>query len=114
MQKDQHEPAPQQPELSDVWRELLGHSIGKEKKPAPSSLEEEESSPQEETIPTLESDPWNELTHAKGTEVVDMETIHLGVDDEDVEQALRIMQEQEHSAPPTDKTDKPGKENKSE
>jgi hypothetical protein len=111
MQKDQPEPAPQQPELSDVWRELLGHSTDKAKKPAPSSSEEE-SSPEKETIPTLESDPWNELTHAKGTEIVDVEAIHLGVDDEDLEQALQVMQEQDHSAPPADKSDTTDKADK--
>ncbi|HEY7418051.1 MAG TPA: hypothetical protein VH593_22915 [Ktedonobacteraceae bacterium] len=102
MQKDQHEPTPQQPKLSDVWRELLGHSTG-EAASTPSSSPEE-ASPEGETIPTLESDPWNELTQAKGTEVVDVEAIHLGVDDQDVEQALQVMQE--HSVPPADKADK--------
>jgi hypothetical protein len=87
MQKDQQNPA-HQPELNDVWRELLGQSV-----------EPVSAKPADSDIPTLESDPWNELEHVEGTEVVDLHSIRLQMTDQDVEQALQIMQEQPEPGP---------------
>jgi hypothetical protein len=87
MQKDQQNPA-HRPELNDVWRELLGQSVD------PVSAK-----PADGGIPTLESDPWNELEHVEGTEVVDLHSIRLQMTDQDVEEALQIMQEQPETGP---------------
>jgi hypothetical protein len=87
MQKDQQNPE-HQPELSEVWRELLGQSV----EPVPAK-------PADGNIPTLESDPWSELVQVEGTEVVDLHSIRLQMTDQDVEQALQVMQEQPGSSP---------------
>jgi hypothetical protein len=87
MQKDQQNPE-HQPELSEVWRELLGQSV----EPVPAK-------PADGNIPALESDPWSELVQAEGTEVVDLHSIRLQMTDQDVEEALQIMQEQPESSP---------------
>ena len=87
MQKDQQNPA-NQPELNEVWRELLGQSV-----------EPVAANPADGNIPALESDPWSELVHAEGTEVVDLHSIRLQMTDKDVEQALQVMQEQPPSNP---------------
>jgi hypothetical protein len=82
MQKDQQNSL-HQPELNDVWRELLGQSV-----------ESASAKPADDNIPALESDPWSELVQAEGTEVVDLHSIRLQMTDQDVEEALQIMQEQ--------------------
>jgi hypothetical protein len=87
MQKDQQNPE-HQPELSEVWRELLGQSV----EPVPAK-------PADGNIPTLESDPWSELVQVEGTEVVDLHSIRLQMTDQDVEQALQVMQEQPDASP---------------
>lgn len=87
MQKDQQNPG-KQPELNEVWRELLGQSV-----------EPVSAKPADGNIPALESDPWSELEHAEGTEVVDLHSIRLQMTDQDVEQALQVMQEQLDSNP---------------
>jgi hypothetical protein len=87
MQKDQQNPE-HQPELSEVWRELLGQSV-----------EPVSAKPADGNIPTLESDPWSELVQAEGTEVVDLHSIRLQMTDQDVEEALQVMQEQPDSSP---------------
>jgi hypothetical protein len=78
LQEEGKEPAPVQPELSEVWRELLGTSA---------------SAPAEAIIPMLESDPWSELLRAKGVEIVDLRQVPLHISDQDMEQVLSIMQE---------------------
>jgi len=76
----EHQPA--QPELSPVWQELLG---GRVNDPA---------TPGEMGIPVLESDPWRELLHEHGVEIIDLQKKHLQMSDQDVEEALQIMREQ--------------------
>jgi hypothetical protein len=49
--------------------------------------------------PTLESDPWSALLHAKGIEVVDLQQIRLHMSDQDMEQILHIMQESSSQNP---------------
>ncbi len=76
------EPLPAQTELSPVWRELLGGRIN-------------DPVPQEELgIPVLDSDPWRELLHEHGVEIIDLQKKHLQMSDQDVEEVLQIMQEQ--------------------
>lgn len=69
--------------LSDVWRELLG---GRETEVSPTSPEA--------PVPTLKSDPWSELLRAKDIEAIDLQQVQMHLSDQDVEQALQIMQEQ--------------------
>lgn len=90
MQKENNDPQSAQPELSQVWQELLGHHPGDTGMPAPAG---------DMSIPTLESDPWSELLHAKGVEVVDLQAIHLQMSDQDLEQVLQIMQEESDQPP---------------
>ncbi len=70
--------------LSDVWRELLGNS---------SAEVEASQNSVEVVVPELESDPWSALLQANDTEVVDLQQVHLHMSDQDVEQALQVMQE---------------------
>ena len=68
--------------LSDVWRELLG----KREYEKPISA-----FPSDVPIPTLEVDPWSALLQANGVEVVDLQSIHLQISDQEVEQMLQVM-----------------------
>jgi hypothetical protein len=75
--------------LSDAWNELLGiHSLGVQAVPNITAV-----------VPPVASDPWNELLHAQGVEVIDLQQVRLHTvdahwDDLDMEQALlHIMQE---------------------
>jgi len=65
VQKDRNKKKQAYGELSAVWQELLG---GQTDPANPAGLEEDESAT---AIPTLESDPWSTLVHAKGVEMVD-------------------------------------------
>lgn len=82
-QKKEQTPEPVQGELSSIWQELLGHH------PVPDSAPAGEAN-----IPTLETDPWSTLLHAKGVEVFDMQSAQLRISDQEVEQVLEVMQEQ--------------------
>ncbi|GAC1390955.1 MAG: hypothetical protein NVS4B11_18360 [Ktedonobacteraceae bacterium] len=75
-----------QMELSSAWLELLGQQTDDTTPFASNS-----------TIPALESDPWRSLLHVNGVEIVDLQKVHLPMNDQDVEQMLQLMQEQ--SAP---------------
>ena len=90
MQKENNNSLPAQPELSQVWQELLGRYPANAEMSIPAG---------DVTIPTLESDPWSELLHVKGVEVVDLQTVHLQMSDQDLEQVLQIMQEQSDQHP---------------
>lgn len=87
--EDNQEVVPGQPELSAIWQELLGIQPGTNNALAG-----------ELPLSPLESDPWSELLHAKGVEVIDLQQLHLHMSDQDVEQVLQVMQEQ--PAPPED------------
>ncbi len=69
--------------LSEIWQQLLGNA----------SLDAETLAALRESIPTIESDPWSKLLHAKGIEMVDLEQVHLHVTDQDMEQILQLMQD---------------------
>lgn len=88
-------------ELSDIWQELLGgHPLQTQHADASDNTKKvakpgltQESEAHLEAIPTLPSDPWSALVQARGTEMVDLKQLHLHMSDQDVEQALRLMQE---------------------
>ena len=87
--------------LSEIWHELLGiHALetlvedeggeGVGAPEVPMGLLE---------LPSFEGDPWGELLHTRGVELVDLQhselaTVHVSLSEVEVEQALQIMQEQ--------------------
>jgi len=83
-------------ELNDTWRNLLGVSDG--------SLTNEADSmtgtmPQSSAPTPVVADPWGELLHAQGIELVDLQQhhpqkIHVAFSEQEVEQALQFLQEQ--------------------
>ncbi|GCF08296.1 hypothetical protein [Dictyobacter arantiisoli] len=73
-------------ELSAAWQELLGWRASK--------VMPEGTNSEDMGIPTLESDPWSTLIQAKGVEIVDLDKTHLHLSAQEVEQMLRLMQEQ--------------------
>ncbi len=79
-------------ELSDTWRKLLGiYSTDRTDMQADTNLPVTPSS--------LNSDPWNQLLHMQGVELIDLQHLRLqdmqiSLSDQEVEQALQIMQEQ--------------------
>lgn len=82
---------PQETELSDAWRALLGLQASEGKEGAP------QVDPAAQVLP-LTSDPWSSLLHAQGMQAVDLQKIHLhdlhpALNNDDVEHALNIMQE---------------------
>ncbi len=84
-------------ELSEAWRQLLGMEAGAMSLPVSFGHARTPGSTQEET-PLLTGDPWASLVHAKGIQVVDLRQIHLHtahspMNEQDVEQALDIIQE---------------------
>ncbi len=72
-------------ELSRAWLELLGQQ---------SEVASEEGRHSSTSVPALASDPWNSLVRDAGVEVVDLQKVHLPMNDQDVEQMLQLMQEQ--------------------
>ncbi len=82
MQQEERDTAPAHIELSSTWLELLGRYA-----------EDTTLCMGEVVIPILESDPWSKLLQTKGAEVVDLQQVHLQVDDQDMEQMLRLMQD---------------------
>ena len=85
MQNENKDGWPDHTSLSNVWRELLG-SLSAE-------TEVSQTSP-EATVPSLKSDPWSALLQAKDVEVIDLQQVQMHLSDQDVEQALQVMQEQ--------------------
>ncbi len=84
-------PVTDESELSDIWRKLLGiceNGIASE-------TDHIAQSPAH--VPVV-ADPWSELLHVQGVEVVDLQpcrsqTIQVSFSEQEVEQALQIMQE---------------------
>jgi hypothetical protein len=93
MQEEHKDQAPAQPELSETWQELLGYRSAN----AQSGITAGEAIP-----PALESDPWSALLRSKGTEVIDLQQLHLPVSDQELERLLQIMQEQPAQNPSAD------------
>ncbi|GLV57597.1 hypothetical protein KDH_44330 [Dictyobacter sp. S3.2.2.5] len=82
----------EQHELSTAWQELLGRRPPGELQQGADDIERVEKD--QESIPTLESDPWSTLIQAKGVEMVDLHKTRLQISDQEVEQMLEVMQEQ--------------------
>ena len=80
----QQENNPTQVELSAIWLELLGQSTQTH---VPASVSEE-------SLPTLETDPWSHLLVEQGTKIVDLQKVSLHMSDQEVEQLLQPLQEQ--------------------
>ena len=79
-------------ELSDAWRNLLGISTT-------DHMDITADSPLPEAPFALQGDPWSQLLHAEGVEMVDLHHLRLPhiqvpLSDGEVEQALQMMQEQ--------------------
>lgn len=74
-------------ELSEAWQELLGMK-------AEGGAEMEEGEPQGPgEVPMLANDPWQEIVQVKGNEEFDLQQVHLHLSAQEVERAMRVMQE---------------------
>jgi len=79
-------------EHSDAWRKLLGLS-------AIDSMDTQADAHLSVTPTIVQSDPWSQLLHAQGVEMVDLQHLRLSpteiwLSNREVEEALQIMQEQ--------------------
>ena len=79
-------------ELSDTWRKLLGTASMRD-------MDVQANSHLRVTPSTVQSDPWSQLLHTQGVEIVVLQHLPLSdmqvsLSDTEVEQALQIMQEQ--------------------
>ncbi len=100
----------QEPELSEAWRMLLGmqpadiqvqagEQDGLMDDQERSAGDHEGSPGDHEGSPLLANDPWSHLVQAQGVQVIDLQQAHLHaiptpLSDFDVEQALKMLQEQ--------------------
>src|SRR5579863_9410813 len=86
-------------ELSDIWRNLLCVSASgsaNDTDSTSSAIGNIAQSP----VPVV-ADPWGELLHAQGVEIVDLQqcyphrpqTVRVAFSEQEVEQALQILQE---------------------
>lgn len=83
-------------ELNNTWRNLLGVSDSSLTNEADSATESMNQS--SVSVPVV-ADPWGELLHAQGIELVDLQQphpqkIHVLFSEQEVEQALQFLQEQ--------------------
>lgn len=70
--------------LNETWRELLGLSPEAEAATTDAGRE----------IPAFNNDPWAELQHIHGIEIVDLQHVHMQpLDELDMEQVLQLIQE---------------------
>lgn len=84
-------------ELNDTWRNLLGVNDGALAGDTEQAPENGTRSP----VPVV-ADPWGELLHSQGIELVDLQqcrphrpqTIQVSFSEQEVEQALQFLQEQ--------------------
>lgn len=85
-----------EPGMSDAWRELLG--LSNETTGSAEAGEQQSSVPGVAVgaaIPALTNDPWAELQHEQGIEIVDLQQVRSqALNDLDLEQVLQCMQEQ--------------------
>ena len=92
----QTHPVTDESELSDIWRKLLGVSDNGSASDTDSATGSKAQSP----VPVVDDicDPWRELLHAHGVEIVDLQqcrpqTVQVSFSEQEVEQALQILQE---------------------
>ena len=84
-------------ELSDIWRNLLGVYASAFAADTENMPENIARSP----VPVVD-DPWGELLHSQGIELVDLQqyrphrsqTVQVSFSEQEVEQALQFLQEQ--------------------
>lgn len=113
MQENKEEPPQRQhkleSELSKAWQELLGMEVEGEEK----GMDQEQQGAT--VVPLLASDPWKMLVQGKGNEEFDLQKTRLHMSDQDVEQALQMMQEgqvqQQRSTPQSEDREKNTEEN---
>ena len=81
-------------ELNDIWRNLLGV-------PDSALVNETENATVifAQSPAPIAADPWGELLHAQGIELVDLQqhhpqTVQVSFSEQEVEQALQFLQEQ--------------------
>jgi hypothetical protein len=75
--------------LSETWRELLGAY----------TLEPMVDRGEEVAPTALADDPWSQLLHVQGVEMVDLQqaqpdTVHVSLSEAEMERVLQVMQEQ--------------------
>ncbi|HZT98525.1 MAG TPA: hypothetical protein VFA10_02625 [Ktedonobacteraceae bacterium] len=90
MQEEQKDSVSAQSELSETWQQLLGGHSASNDIPR---------DPAEATIRSVDVDPWQALSHAKGVEIIDLQQLHLHINDQDVEQVLQVMEEESSPRP---------------
>lgn len=71
--------------LSKIWQELLGHCAIEASTQA---------IPAEAATPAVHADPWYDLLHGKGVEIIDLQRLSLHISDQDVDRLLQVIQEQ--------------------
>lgn len=85
-----------EPELSEVWRTLLGMQSTDKQAQAD---DQQESEGDHKGSPLLANDPWSDLVQTQGIQVVDLQQVHwhaahVPLSDIDVENVLKMIQEQ--------------------
>ncbi len=90
-----------EPELSEVWRTLLGMQSTNMQAQV-DDQQESQGDPQvtegDHKEPGLANDPWSHLVQTQGVQVVDLQQLrlhaeHVPLSDTDVEKVLKMMQE---------------------
>jgi hypothetical protein len=86
-----------EPELSEVWRTLLG--MQSTNMQAQVDDQQESQGDHKEPGRPLANDPWSHLVQTQGVQVVDLQQLrlhaaHVPLSDIDVEKVLKMMQEQ--------------------
>ncbi len=81
-------------ELNDIWRNLLGVSGS-----SPTTETENATVIIAQSSAPVAPDPWGELLHAQGIELIDLQQYHpqkvqVSFSEQEVEQALQFLQEQ--------------------
>lgn len=90
-------PVTDESELSDIWRKLLGVYENRIVSDSAGVTDHIAQSAVSAPVPGV-ADPWSELLQVQGVEVIDLQqcspqTIQVSFSEQEVEQALQIMQE---------------------
>lgn len=88
-----------EPELSEVWRTLLGMQSTDMQAQAADHKGSEGDQQGLQGSPLPANDPWSHLVQTQGIQVVDLQQVrlhaaHVPLSDIDVEKVLKMMQEQ--------------------
>ena len=92
-----------EPELSEVWRTLLGMQSTNMQAQVDDQQESQGDHQVTEGSPLLANDPWSHLVQTQGVQVVDLQQLrlyaaHVPLSDTDVEKVLKMMQEAPYSS----------------